>query len=256
MSSATGAMKGWRPAAVATLRRFTYLVPRALSRRLKGRAELFFWRAELERYVRWYDGEPLYGVPGPSPEQRVTGHSREVDAALTFLRVYQFNRYRKDLDLERGALRGKRVLDVGCGPFPSLLVFEGCEPHGIDPLVDRYEAAGYPLDLWRGEGYTYHAASAERMPFPDAHFDAVVSVNAIDHVDDLAVVADEIRRVLRPGGMLRLQLHYHRPTVTEPVTLDDAVVQDHFGWARDLSKLKDTAYHLEGERLTLWTGHA
>ena len=241
-----------RPFAVAKLRRFTYLVPVSLSRRVKRRAEIFFWKAELERYRRWLEGEPLYGVPTPPPSERVTGHSPTVDAAWTFLRVMQFPRYLHALALDADALRGKRVLDVGCGPFPNLLVFEDCERHGLDPLTESYRKAGFPLDLWTSEGFEYHAAPAERMPFPDGHFDAVVSVNAVDHVDDFPSVAREVRRVLKPGGMLRLQVNYHRPTVTEPVQLDDEMMHVHFGWAPGLEKLRDEPHSEAGERLTLW----
>ena len=249
------ALGGLRPRAVGALRRFTYLVPVALSRRVKGRAEIFFWKAELERYVRWYRGEPLHGAPGPRPEQLVTGHTPEVDAAMTFLRVVQYPRYLTALDLAPDALAGKRVLDVGCGPMANLLVFTECERHGIDPLVDRYRAAGFPLEEWAAEGFAYHCAPAEKMPFPENSFDVVVSVNAIDHVDDFEAVAREIQRVLRPDGHLRMQVNYHPPTVTEPVSLSDAAVERTYGWASGLRKLRDEPHPVEdGERLTLWGG--
>ena len=35
------------------------------------------------------------------------------------------------------------------------------------------------------------------MPFEDGFFDAVISVNAIDHVNDFAETAKEIKRVLK-----------------------------------------------------------
>lgn len=246
-------LQRFRPTAVAFLRRFTYLVPPAAANLIKGRAEVFFWNAELVRYRRWYDGETLYGLAPPGPDVRVTGHSPTVNAATTWLRVYQLARYREALDLPADGLAGQRVLDVGCGPFPSLLAFDDVERHGLDPLVDRYRKAGYPLDLWSREGFAYHDARAESLPFPDDHFDTVVSVNAIDHVDDFGAVAREIRRVLRPGGGLRLQINFHPATVTEPVVLDDETVRLHFGWVPGLRKVRDEPHPTEdGERLTLW----
>jgi SAM-dependent methyltransferase len=42
--------------------------------------------------------------------------------------------------------------------------------------------------------------AAERMPFGEAEFDCVYSVEAAQHFDDLAAFATETARVLRPGG--------------------------------------------------------
>jgi ubiquinone/menaquinone biosynthesis C-methylase UbiE len=40
---------------------------------------------------------------------------------------------------------------------------------------------------------------AGQIPFPDAYFDVVCSLNSLDHVDDFDKVAAEIIRVLAPG---------------------------------------------------------
>ncbi len=41
---------------------------------------------------------------------------------------------------------------------------------------------------------------AERLEYPDAHFDKVVSVHAIEHIPDIEGALGEIARVLKPGG--------------------------------------------------------
>ena len=76
---------------------------------------------------------------------------------------------------------------------------------------------------------TFVRAFAEDMPFPSASFDAVISVNAIDHVDDFARAASEISRVLKKDGVLRMQVHYHPPRELEPYSLTDEDVLAHFG---------------------------
>ncbi|HMJ33088.1 MAG TPA: methyltransferase domain-containing protein [Baekduia sp.] len=223
-------------------------------------AELRFWRETLDSWERWYAGEALKGdVKPPAAEERTTHYDLRTNAAVTFSRVYQEPKYLTDLALHPYAFRGMRVLDVGCGPAPSMLAFRGAELHGIDPLADGYASVGFPLKLWSTMGFTYHNARAERMPFPDAHFDAVVSVNAIDHVDDFAATAQEIRRVLRPGGAFRMHVHYHEPTLEEPMELDDDVFLRHYGWVQDLRKIgesdtKDSGRSraLPGESYVLW----
>jgi 2-polyprenyl-6-hydroxyphenyl methylase/3-demethylubiquinone-9 3-methyltransferase len=47
----------------------------------------------------------------------------------------------------------------------------------------------------------YLVASGEDLPLPDASVDCVVCVDVLEHVRSLDQVLDEIRRVLRPGGV-------------------------------------------------------
>jgi 2-polyprenyl-3-methyl-5-hydroxy-6-metoxy-1,4-benzoquinol methylase len=113
---------------------------------------------------------------------------------------------------------GKRVLDIGCGPRGSL---EWCdmasERVGLDPLVPQYLKLGAIAHKM-----TYVAASSDRIPFPDAHFDVVTCLNALDHVDDLDSTIKEIKRVTRPGGRFLLSTEVnHPPTPTEPVSLSE-----------------------------------
>ena len=46
---------------------------------------------------------------------------------------------------------------------------------------------------------------AEDMPFPRS-FDGLVSVNALDHVDDFEGTASEIRRVLKEDAVVRVKV--------------------------------------------------
>lgn len=46
------------------------------------------------------------------------------------------------------------------------------------------------------------AADMRRLPYPDASFDKVLTISAIEHVDDDRAAFAELMRVLRPGGRL------------------------------------------------------
>lgn len=202
-----------------------------LIRRVAGRlglvsktaAELGFWRDEIGKYVRWYEGkQSLFGDPPPGHEDKVTGFSREENAVRTRLKLHG-NRYINMLRLPPDIFAGggrSRLLDIGCGPIPYALAFSGCEVYGLDELLTQYRRVGFPLHGY-GDRIRFLAGQAEHLPFPDATFDGVISVNALDHVADIRQAAGEALRVLRPGGIFRTMVLYHPPTKTEPWALND-----------------------------------
>jgi len=228
--------------------------------RRKSDAELAFWREEIKRYVDWYHGvTPLYGFACPSEPQKVKSErGMPIDAMETWLRCFQMPKYVGDLQLTGNSFQGLRLLDVGCGPFPNLLAFNNCLRIGIDPLVHEYQKVGFPLDVWSND-FTYCRCKAEDIPFPARSFDAVVSVNAIDHVDDYAQTAREIRRVLRSPGIFRMHVHYHRRTVCEPIELNDELFLAHYSWVCGLRKIHEGGSQNlggtkanPGERYVVW----
>jgi ubiquinone/menaquinone biosynthesis C-methylase UbiE len=101
-------------------------------------------------------------------------------------------------------LRGKAVLDVGCGTAAHLnepMYSEAAELCGIDPDAGALE---YGRARWKHlkltEGY------AEALPYPDNHFDLVVSRVALPYTD-LERSIPECYRVMKPGGELYLHMH-------------------------------------------------
>jgi SAM-dependent methyltransferase len=151
----------------------------------------------------------------------------EASAGVTTIAL-SLNRYPEALKIPRDHFAGKTILDVGCGPYPLSIAFEDCRIVCLDPLILQYEAAGFPLAEFT-DRVTFVRGFAEDMPFPSRSFDAVISVNAIDHVDDFARAAQEISRVLKKDGVLRMQVHYHPPRQLEPNALNDDVVLAHLG---------------------------
>lgn len=132
-----------------------------------------------------------------TPEQWKRLDARE--RTLEVGRTMTFPRYLKELGIGRGTLKGKAVLDVGCGPLGALKWFHAGSRFGLDELVDEYRAIGYPLEA---HTTAYVQGNAESMPFPDAKFDVVISVNALDRVEDFGAALAEIHRVLKQKGRL------------------------------------------------------
>ncbi len=98
-----------------------------------------------------------------------------------------------------GNVRGKDVLEVGCGKgrFAEVFIEEGAKVTGIDPSPELLK------DTRRLQG-TFLQASATELPFEDASFDVVIAVEVIEHLPFLETSLREMLRVLRPGGVIAL----------------------------------------------------
>lgn len=105
------------------------------------------------------------------------------------------------------ALRGAhRVLDVGAGHglLLSFLTELGHECHALD-VVDQPAAHS---EIY-GKGITFHRCNVEAdpIPYPDEAFDAVVCCQVLEHFTHSHLPAvQEMRRVLRPGGVLEIDV--------------------------------------------------
>jgi len=208
----------------------------------KMRSELDFWRQELRNYVAWYKGEieTHYGETCPGESDRIFDFKPEINAILTWTRVHQQGKYLEDLKLEMDAFAGERILDIGSGPLASAAVFSDCELYCLDPLLPLYILAGFPIHCYPSH-VRFMYGSAENIPAANGFFDAAISVNALDHVDDLEMASEEIRRVRKKHGRLRFHLHYHRKTKTEPLELNDETVARAFDWCKDFRKIHQSS---------------
>ncbi|MGF6549941.1 class I SAM-dependent methyltransferase [Paraburkholderia youngii] len=85
------------------------------------------------------------------------------------------------------------ILDCGAGSRPA--IYEN---------VINFDITNYPSTDVRGVG--------EVLPFKDASFDGLLSLNVLEHVKDPFTAAKEILRVLKPGGDLVVVVPLTQPT--------------------------------------------
>jgi SAM-dependent methyltransferase len=107
-----------------------------------------------------------------------------------------------------GVRAGRRVLDVGCGPgaLTAELVRRVGEDQvsAVDPS-DTFVAAARA----RHPGVDVQSATAERLPFTDASFDAVLAQLVVHFMTDPVAGLREMKRVASPGGTVAASVWDH-----------------------------------------------
>jgi malonyl-CoA O-methyltransferase len=98
-----------------------------------------------------------------------------------------------------GALAGPtRVLDAGAGKGRYAALLKRHAPHAEVVALD------VSAEMLRHvpAGITTMQGSLLAIPYPDAHFDAVICIEALEHAVQIAEAVRELARVLKPGGTL------------------------------------------------------
>lgn len=106
-----------------------------------------------------------------------------------------------------GEVRGRRVLDAGCGsgPLTAELLARGAEVTGLDGSPAMIELARQRL----GDGVPLHVGDlATPLPFADDAFDLVTASLVLHYLEDWSAPLAELRRVLAPGGRLLVSVNH------------------------------------------------
>ena len=154
-------------------------------------------RGEVDRFAQlasqWWD-----------PKGTFRTLHRIGPARLTFLRDELARHFGRD-GVGHRPLEGLRVLDVGCGgglvcePLARL----GARVTGLDAAEEniqaaRRHAAGQGLEI------DYRAGRVEELSAEGLSFDAVVCLEVVEHVPDVAAFLETCAALVRPGGLLLL----------------------------------------------------
>jgi SAM-dependent methyltransferase len=104
-----------------------------------------------------------------------------------------------------GIKPGTRLLDVGCGAGQIALIAAraGAEVTGCDIATNWLEQARTRAAA-EGLNVTFEEGDAEALPYEDGHFDAVVSMFGAMFAPRPELVAAELARVCRPGGIIAM----------------------------------------------------
>ena len=124
----------------------------------------------------------------------------ELSAALSF---WQDPRWRRALVAALAPRDGQRILDVATGTgmvAAELRLRADCVVVGIDQSPQMLARARRRFAVAHDDRVELLEGEAERLPFPDASFDALTFTYLLRYVEDPAATLAELARVVRPGG--------------------------------------------------------
>lgn len=110
---------------------------------------------------------------------------------------------------------GATLLDLGCGAgrhMHAAYYDARCHVVGVDlnldDLIRAREGFGSLPDMEpdSGRAFSLSRASALSLPFADASFDRIICSEVLEHIPDYEAALREMKRVLKPGGILALSV--------------------------------------------------
>ena len=132
----------------------------------------------------------------------------------------RYGRWMRSSRIQRAAGRPGRLLDIGCatGIFLDSMRRLGWQVEGVEPTAS---AAAYARERF---GLKIFEGRLEDAGYPDASFDAISLWDVLEHVHDPRLVINEVARILRPGGLLIIN-------IPNPDSLEARLLGEHWlGW--------------------------
>lgn len=163
-----------------------------------------------EPEVDLYDQAYRWGWEHPDLRQTVYLCYKTPDFADNARRFHDSDEFRAAVallgSLGHGPAASQRVLDIGCGNGVASYALARCgyQVTGIDSSTGELAGirAAEKLQGLDGVRLTIRHAASQHLEFPDESFDIVWMREVLHHITDLVPFLNEVKRVLRPGGVL------------------------------------------------------
>lgn len=131
-----------------------------------------------------------------------------------WMNPYKFPWIMERIERESALLKGKHLLEIGCGMGYDSLEFlkrgvrvtaTDLTPNAVAMTIRHFEVEGVQAEA-------VHTANALDLPFDDNTFDAVWSNGVLHATGNTERAIQEARRVVRPGGRIIISHFYRKPS--------------------------------------------
>jgi ubiquinone/menaquinone biosynthesis C-methylase UbiE len=152
--------------------------------------------------------------------QYVTDESLEAGTPAFFAHIrpwmnpFKFPWIMERIERESALLRGKYLLEIGCGMGYDSLEFlkRGVRVIATDLTPNAVEITGRHFQIEGVQAEEIRTANALALPFDDNSFDAVWANGVLHATGDTKRAVQEALRVLKPGGRAIISHFYRKPS--------------------------------------------
>lgn len=141
--------------------------------------------------------------------------SREFFAHIRpWMNPYKFPWIMERIERESKLLKGKHLLEVGCGMGYDSLEFlkRGVRVTAIDLTENAVKMTKRHFEVEGVKAEAVQVGNALELPFPDQSFDAVWANGVLHATSNTQRAVDEVWRVLKPGGRAIISHFYRKPS--------------------------------------------
>jgi SAM-dependent methyltransferase len=129
----------------------------------------------------------LFGIP--------LGKTIRIDMVRELLRGYE--------------VKGKRILDVGCGvgDLSFMLAQKGADVIGVELDAQKVASANKTAEKWQIEGLRFIAADVTKLEQMSlGQFDMIFCIALVEHIKDDVDLLRQVHSLLRPGGQFIMEV--------------------------------------------------
>jgi ubiquinone/menaquinone biosynthesis C-methylase UbiE len=162
---------------------------------------------------RYWDSHPL-GLQYVSDPDIPEGSPEFFEHIRPWMNPYKFPWIMQRIDAESSRLKGKKLLEIGCGMGYDSLEFirRGVRVTAVDLTPKAVEFCKRHFEVVGAEADEIRVDNALSLSFPDNSFDAVWSNGVLHASGDTQAAIDEVFRVLKPGGRAIISHFYRKPS--------------------------------------------